>query len=255
MSKLRLRLPLKVLVVAAVALMAVPTAALAQVAPNAPPIGLVNIVQNVQVINGQLVAVVQGVAVPLDLTAQRSPGAPCPILNLELGPIDLNLLGLRVQTSPICLDITARPNQGLLGQLLCGIARLLDRGIPLNQVLAGLTQAELTQLTGALQGILNGALNNLNQAVVTSVGTTSTSGPVCTILNLALGPLDLNLLGLQVELDDCANGPVTVLITAIPGGGLLGDLLCGLLGTPAPAIPAGLTLQQVIQLLLGALSL
>jgi hypothetical protein len=28
--------------------------------------------------------------------------------------------------------------------------------------------------------------------------------------------------------DDCAGGPVTVDITAIPGGGLLGDLLCSL---------------------------
>ena len=42
---------------------------------------------------------------------------------------------------------------------------------------------------------------------------------------------DLNVLGLHVRLDNCNNGPVTVDITAIPstqpGGGLLGDLLCG----------------------------
>ena len=31
-----------------------------------------------------------------------------------------------------------------------------------------------------------------------------------------------------MALDDCANGPVTVDITAIAGGGLLGDLLCSL---------------------------
>jgi hypothetical protein len=48
------------------------------------------------------------------------------------------------------------------------------------------------------------------------------------ILSLSLGPLDLNLPGLRVELDNCANGPVTVDIDAIQGGGLLGDLLCGL---------------------------
>ena len=54
------------------------------------------------------------------------------------------------------------------------------------------------------------------------------AGGACNILNLALGPIDLNLLGLQVYLDDCDEGPVTIDITAIPGGGLLGDLLCGL---------------------------
>ena len=30
------------------------------------------------------------------------------------------------------------------------------------------------------------------------------------ILNLSLGPVDLNLLGLDVQLDDCEGGPVTV---------------------------------------------
>jgi hypothetical protein len=31
----------------------------------------------------------------------------CPILHLELGPLDLNLLGLRVQLNQVVLDITA----------------------------------------------------------------------------------------------------------------------------------------------------
>jgi len=48
------------------------------------------------------------------------------------------------------------------------------------------------------------------------------------ILNLSLGPVDLDLLGLRVGLDNCANGPVTVDITAQPGpGNLLGNLLGG----------------------------
>jgi hypothetical protein len=45
-----------------------------------------------------------------------------------------------------------------------------------------------------------------------------------------LGPLELTLLGLEVILDDCDGGPVTLDITAQRGGGLLGNLLCGLLG-------------------------
>jgi hypothetical protein len=48
------------------------------------------------------------------------------------------------------------------------------------------------------------------------------------VLDLSLGPIDLTLLGLQVQLDDCDGGPVTLAITATQGGGLLGDLLCGL---------------------------
>lgn len=73
-------------------------------------------------------------------------------------------------------------------------------------------------------------------------------------LSLALGPLDLNLLGLRVELDDCDGGPVTVDITAIPGG-LLGDLLCSLGRHPLnnPLNTAVQRLLWQISLLLGQL--
>ena len=54
-------------------------------------------------------------------------------------------------------------------------------------------------------------------------GTAQSSQLVCRVLTLTLGPLDLNLLGLRVQLNQ-----VNLRITAIPGGGLLGDLLCGL---------------------------
>jgi hypothetical protein len=55
-----------------------------------------------------------------------TPGA-CTILRLTLGPIDLNLLGLRVATNEIRLLIEAVPGAGnLLGNLLCAIANLLN---------------------------------------------------------------------------------------------------------------------------------
>jgi len=147
-----------------------------------------------------------------------------------LGPIDLNLLGLRVQTSEICLNVTAQSGPGnLLGNLLTQVAGLLDQGLPLNQVLGGLSAADLSTLTTGLTGLLNGALPQLTSptnaatgAAVTTVGSTS-------ILHLAVGPLNLNLLGLQVNLDNCHGGPVTVDITAQSGPGqLLGNLLGGL---------------------------
>lgn len=74
--------------------------------------------------------------------------AGCSILNLDLGPLHLDLLGLVIDLSPISLDITAVPGAGnLLGNLLCAIAGLLDNpgGGPLagivnllNRLLAGL---------------------------------------------------------------------------------------------------------------------
>jgi hypothetical protein len=52
------------------------------------------------------------------------------------------------------------------------------------------------------------------------------AGATTNVLNLSLGPVNLNLLGLNVHLDNCANGPVTVDITAQSGpGNLLGNLL------------------------------
>jgi hypothetical protein len=64
--------------------------------------------------------------------------ATCDILNLDLGPLDLDVLGLVVELSDIQLDITAEAGPGnLLGNLLCAVAGLLDRGGPVNG-LAGL---------------------------------------------------------------------------------------------------------------------
>jgi hypothetical protein len=55
-----------------------------------------------------------------------TPGA-CPVLNLVLGPIDLNLLGLRVATNEIRALIEAIPGPGnLLGNLLCAVTNLLN---------------------------------------------------------------------------------------------------------------------------------
>ena len=68
----------------------------------------------------------------------------------------------------------------------------------------------------------------------------------CRILSLVLGPLDLNLLGLRVQLNQ-----VNLLITAIPGGGLLGDLLCGISNLLNPAGLLGNTLAQILNSLLA----
>ena len=65
-------------------------------------------------------------ALALPVTALQ---ATCDILHLELGPLDLDLLGLVVHLDRIVLDITADQGPGnLLGNLLCAIAGLLDPG-------------------------------------------------------------------------------------------------------------------------------
>ncbi|HEY2437775.1 MAG TPA: hypothetical protein VGH93_11385 [Solirubrobacteraceae bacterium] len=59
--------------------------------------------------------------------AQAQPPS-CQVLKLVLGPLHLDLLGLVVDlygkttTSPVVVTIDAIPSQGLLGQLLCGLA-------------------------------------------------------------------------------------------------------------------------------------
>jgi len=67
----------------------------------------------------------ENVAATLTGGGQRT----CRILTLDLGPLDLNLLGLQVDLAPIQLDITAQRGPGnLLGNLLCAVAGLLDGG-------------------------------------------------------------------------------------------------------------------------------
>jgi hypothetical protein len=62
------------------------------------------------------------------VTLPVTPGAAsCEILNLQIGAISLDLLGLVVNLAPIDLVITAEPGPGnLLGNLLCAVAGLLD---------------------------------------------------------------------------------------------------------------------------------
>jgi hypothetical protein len=51
----------------------------------------------------------------------------CDILNLDLGPIHLDLLGLVVDLSEVHLDITGQTGQGkLLGNLLCALVGILN---------------------------------------------------------------------------------------------------------------------------------
>jgi hypothetical protein len=119
----------------------------------------------------------------------------------------------------------------------------------LVQYLGNLPPDQLNTLLAGITDILNGSLANLYNATLTSIQQVGIH-QACAILHLELGPLNLTLLGLNVVLDNCANGPVTVDITAVHGG-LLGNLLCNLLGHNL--INLGATLQNILDQILAFL--
>lgn len=80
----------------------------------------------------------------------------CNILTLDIGAIHLNLLGLVVDLAPVHLTITAQPGPGnLLGNLLCGVAGLL------NGVSGGSLSGLLNTLLQDIALLLNQALGGL----------------------------------------------------------------------------------------------
>lgn len=76
--------------------------------------------------------------------------AVCDVLHLELGPLDLDLLGLVVHLNRIVLDIDAVSGPGnLLGNLICAIAGLLDA--PNFNDLLGVVADILNAIIGVLK--------------------------------------------------------------------------------------------------------
>jgi hypothetical protein len=78
------------------------------------------------------------ITLPVDTNAANANAAPvCNVLNLVLGPLHLNLLGLVVHLNRVHLTITAIPGAGqLLGNLLCAIANLLNGSGNLSHIAA-----------------------------------------------------------------------------------------------------------------------
>lgn len=174
--KLRLALPCAlVALIGALSLMA----ATATAAPSTPAVGPISIspAQSGGVLNGvftltnfatndagQLVAngtftgtaVVNGVTQTLTnaVVSTVVNGAPtsgaCQVLDLTLGPLHLDLLGLVVDLNQVHLNITAQPGPGnLLGNLLCSVTHLLDNTGASNTAI----QSLLNQLNAILAGL------------------------------------------------------------------------------------------------------
>lgn len=143
----------------------------------------------------------------------------CRILRLSLQDLKLVLLGLTVDTSAVNLNITGRPG-GTLGKLFCRLAR----GLRLQST------AKARTATAALNRRLRaGHLHTLRFRAVIAQQTRQAGQTICPVLDLTLGPLNLDLLGLRVDLyGPTTKAPVTVTITADPNGGVLGRLFCQL---------------------------
>jgi hypothetical protein len=145
-------------------------------------------------------------------------GGRCDVLTLRLAPLTLELLGVRVTTTTLNLQVYGRRG-ALLGDLVCALSR---------------ARVRLPRIAASLNRRLDGRPLRV-MAASTEVRAADHLG-TCQVLRLVLGPLHLDLLGLNVDLfGENRRSPVVVTITALPGHGVLGDLLCNVAGGPTPA--------------------
>jgi hypothetical protein len=160
-------------------------------------------------------------------------GRRCTLITLSLAPLRLDLLGLRVETSTINLRIRGvrrGEGSGVLGRLLCSLA-----GSRVN-VEPAAARAAARALNSELPR--RGMRTLRAGATLHPQAVTSDHQGSCQVLFLQLGPLELNVLGLLVELFGETRGdPVTITITAFRGHGILGDLFCSLAGGTLPPLP------------------
>jgi len=218
------------------AVVAAPVAVQAQA--TLPPVTVTGItINSVTSQAGQLVAnatvalnvVGRNITLPATIPLTPSVGGTCDILNLTLGPIHLDLLGLVVDVDncaggPVTVSITGEEGQ-LLGNLLCGVANLVNPNGSLNLgvLLSPLNAGVLSTLGTALTSDLQKVINNFFQKATVTTGSGHMNG-VCDILDLSLAPIHLDLLGLVAD-----TSAICVSVTAVPGPGkLLGNLLCSL---------------------------
>jgi hypothetical protein len=143
----------------------------------------------------------------------------CAVLNLTLNELDLTLLGLNVHLGKVVLSITANSREGVLGSLFCSLAHSKIK-------LASLSSTARRLTTAVHKSGLSTSNKLVGFRVPMSVQKQSATGAVCPILDLVLGPLHLDLLGLIVDLNQ-----VHLTVTADPTGGVLGSLFCSLANT------------------------
>jgi hypothetical protein len=143
----------------------------------------------------------------------------CPVLFLNIDKLALNLLGLHADLDKLTLTITANSKGGALGSLFCALAHTKVK----------LTPGKLARRLTAIAQQSGLASSGLTFTVPLQAAQQTVPAGFCEVLDLVLGPLDLNLLGLLVHLNQ-----VHLALTADPVGGVLGSLFCALAHTKLP---------------------
>jgi hypothetical protein len=237
----------------------------AQAKSKSSSLNIIPVITNIIFIKGQIVAsgtasaVVKGKAVnaafsgvPIDmaLAPDQSGTGSCVSLQVRLSPITVTLGGLTVETGPIGLTATTfYPQHSLLGELLCSMGNLLKGGLSLRQIMQGESVLDPVTRAVIIPGI-NGTQYNLLLADLTVIynaslaqfpgadlagisvlppiliNLTDLESPV--LLDFECAPETLSAFGVEMFLDDCSGGPVSLAITAIPETGLLGSQLASL---------------------------
>ena len=161
--------------------------------------------------------------------AAKASGGRCDVITLRLAPLDLELLGVQVTTSNINLDVYAVHGR-VLGDLFCALSH------------AKVTFPKAARVARALNSRLGGRpLPVFAESESLPAASTQAPAQTCQVLKLVLGPLNLDLLGLVVDLyGKTQSDPVVVTINAQPDKGLLGQLLCGVAGGGGISSVAGL---------------
>ncbi len=143
-----------------------------------------------------------------------STGGGCKVLHLYLKELTLHLLGLDAHLDPVTLDLTGDSGGGVLGSLFCKLAHA--------KVASLARAADARALTAAVHSH-QGTVLRFSAYIHPATATGHAAGAVCPVLDLVVGPLNLQLLGLIVDLQR-----VHLTITATSGGGALGDVFCRL---------------------------
>jgi hypothetical protein len=168
-------------------------------------------------------------------------GSGCRVLHLFLNELTLNLLGLTAHLDKVTLDITGDAKGGVLGSLFCRLAhaRIASaRAATVAALNAGVAAhpQHAVRFTAYLHPARAAATTPAPAVTPTPAATTpaapapapapaaaAPAAGTCPVLDLVVGPLNLQLLGLVVDLQK-----VHLNVTATRGVGKIGDLFCTL---------------------------
>lgn len=176
--------------------------------------GIINVDRINEALNNVLSATVQLLnSVDLDVSGvgtgefDNAPVSSTKLLDLQVAPVHLEVMGAHVTTSPIIITLTANAGEGLvLGNALTALTDLLNPPLP--------DELDLTFLNQRLDELLQ----DLNEQIP-GIAPAPLPPPTLAdgqVLSLTVPAIDLNLLGLVLE-----TSPITVDAHAHTGDGLL----------------------------------